>query len=197
MSDYEAVRPAASPAVTRLPDTEVARKLVGAPWRQVEVPGGRLIHRSKAISGAWSASSLLVRGDTDLCVYAESYEAGDEERFCLRFARSTDEWCRSHLQSARPAFSPIMQWPPSVEFPADFMVTGPTAAELGLGSTLHMSEGARPRSLVPVVWYFLRAGSAGLLLFADSEIPLNVGICGVRAASLVKTTLPIASSVNL
>lgn len=194
---YDALGRSASGLVTHLPDTEVARQLVGAPWSKVEVPGGRLVNRSTWIPGAWSASSVLVRGRTDLLVYAESYEARDQELLCLRFARCTDDWCRTHLQSARPAFSPILQWPSDIELPADFLSIGPTAAELGLGCTIPVSQGDDAASFIPVTWCFLRAGRAGLLLFADGEVPLNVGICDARAASIVRSSFPAVSLVSI
>lgn len=195
MSEYETARKTAS--VTRLPDSEVARLLVGAPWRGVEVPGGRLIHSSKSNPGAWSAASLLVRGDTDVLVYAESYDVRGEEHFCLRFACSTDDWCRSHLQFVRPAYSQILKWPPTLECPADFMRTGPTTAEMGLGDVLQITQSENQSSPVPVLWYFLHAGKTGLLLFADNEIPLNIGICDTQAASIVKKSFQTRSVVTV
>ena len=184
MSDY-----------TCLPDIEIAKLLVGIPWKKVEVPGGRLMHPSKSIPGAWSVSSLLVRGDTDVLVFTETYVVGSEERYGLRFTLSNDDWSRSHVESARPRFSEVLQWPSDVEFPTDFIRTGPTTAEFGLGRALQISQGDNSGSVVPVFWYFLRTGTLGLLLFADGEIPLNVGICGARSASVVRQSIPTVSIV--
>lgn len=197
MPDHSNSRKFAGTAVTRLPYRDVARQLVGAPWGKVEVPGGRLAHSSKLTPGAWSVSSLLVRGDTDILIYADSFDVDGEEIFCLKFSRSTDDWCRSHLQSAHPAFAPVLEWPQDIEVPSEFMEVGPDSAEMGICRPLHDVKHENTESVVPVVWYFLHASKTGLLLFADSEVPLNVGIADLRTADSIRSSLKAVSVISI
>ena len=171
--------------IARLPDVQAARTLLSTPWSTLEVPSGRIIHKSNAGEGAWSAPSLLVRyGKSEaVLIYAEAYEDCGTERFGLRIKAETDEWVRAHISSARPPFSPVTRPPTGLEVLAKFADHGPSSGELGLGAPLITGS----ETVVPLLCCWFCIGDSGLLLFADDQIPMNVGM-SPAVANLVGNT---------
>jgi len=180
-------------AVARLPDLSNVKALVGEPWVSVEAQSGKLRHQSAQNPRAWSTSSLLIHGAIDVLAFVETYDDHGIERFNLRFARASDEWCSQHLKSARPSFEPILSWPPSAAIPAPFPITGPTDVEIGLGSPIRSTDTMQEGEVVPVLWCCFRAGESGLMLYADSEIPLNVGVVEAGAGLNIRNSLKAVS----
>lgn len=167
--------------VARLPDQQAARALLRTPWSAVEVPSGRIVHRCKARNRAWSVPSLLIRtgASAGMLIFAEAYDDHGSERFGLRFRAASDNWSGKHIATARPPFAPVVDWPPGLEFMGSFAKAGPLSGELGLGVSL-LGESEK---VVPVLWARFGSEDFQVLLYADDEIPMNVGIAASMSAS--------------
>ncbi len=180
-------------SIARLPDLSNVKALAGEPWVSVEAQSGKLRHQSAQNPRAWSTASLLIHGAIDVLAFVEAYSDQGIERFNLRFAHASDEWCSRHLQSARPPFEPIVDWPLDAAIPALFSITGPTDVEIGLGLPTRVTGTMQESEVVPVLWCCFRAGESGLMLYADSEIPLNVGIVEAGAGQDIRNSLKAVS----
>lgn len=161
-------------ALAKLPEMQAARALLGTPWSAVEVPSGRITHKSKVRESAWSVPSVLVRHGTSdaVLVFAEAFEDRGTEIFGLRFKSATDNWVEKHVAAARPPFSPVAKFPPGLEVLGTFAEHGPSCGEMGLGAPLFLAS----ETVVPVMWCWFCSGETTLLLFADDQIPMNVGM---------------------
>ncbi len=197
MTSREPSRTSGAPVVAQLPDLSMVRALVRAPWGAVEAQAGKFRHQSARNSRAWSTSALLIHGAIDVLVYVEAYDEKGAERFSLRFARSNEQWCSQHLQSARPPFKRILRWPPEIVVPPQFSIQGPTDAEVGLGAAIQATCDETENQVVPVLWCCFRAGESGLLLYADSEIPLNVGVAEASDGLSMRKSLGAVSVTKL
>jgi hypothetical protein len=159
------------------PDSAVAGQLLGTPWTEVMVQSGRITRKTHSVANGWSVGSLVIRcgSGATIWVCAEGYECGGVEHFGLRFLRVTDEWLSGFFARAWPRYAPVSQLPPGLEVLVTFEAEGPLSGELGLGADLIVDH----RTVAPVVWCSFRYGASRLLLFADEEIPLNVGLSSV------------------
>ena len=102
---------------------------------------------------------------------AKAFEHSGEELMGLQSKDATDNWAKHHLSTARPQFSPLINTAPGLE--------GPSSGELGLGNTVT----AGSRTVFPLFWCRFRTGDVTLFLFADNQIPMNVGISASAKAS--------------
>jgi hypothetical protein len=48
-----------------------------------------------------------------------------------------------------------------------------------------------------LLWLVLRAGKEGVVVYADSEIPLNVGIASIAAFSSIDASMRAISTVRI
>ncbi len=189
-------KPAAG--VAKLPDVPRVRNLVLHPWTCVEVQSGALRNKSARFAGAWSASAILVRSTRDVFVYCDSVENDGDEDFTLRFADAENAVAEIHQRSARPPFSPLQLWPSDVILPADFFVRGPRSAEIGFGSSVTLADASSAVSILPVRWCCFYGQSVSLMVYADNEIPLNVGIVAdQRSISAIKHGLKASFTHHL
>jgi hypothetical protein len=163
-------------AVIAMPDFSRARDLVGNAWTSVDTQGGQLIHRSARFPGAWSASALLLHSSTTLFVYCETVDWQGGERFTLRFVDAANEFSVSQLETARPPHAAIRAWPVDLCPPVEFFSKGPNSAKVGFGAAIHATGKSHEGKIVPILWCCFYSHRGGLMLYADSEIPLNVGI---------------------
>lgn len=157
-----------------MPRLSCVRALLNTPWTSIEVQTGKLRHRSLRFPGAWSAAALLVHTSTDIFVYCDSIDWRDGERFVLQFAERRSESAASQLASARPPHRPIVDWPNDLLLPEEFLAEGPSSVKMGLGTTIPDQD--RGGKVVPILWCRFYSTSSSLMLYADGEIPLNVGI---------------------
>jgi hypothetical protein len=181
-------------ALTHFPKHSRGKALIGCRWSRMEVQGGNLTHKSRGFPGAWSTSSLRIQACDDVLIVSESYECNGEEIFGLRLLSSADPWSVKYIESVRPAFGAILTWPAGLHMPPRFSETGPNSGEAGLGQAVRTSS---IEASVPLLWLFLRAGDDGLLVFADTEIPLNVGVAGPAAVNTVTRALQARSIIKL
>lgn len=181
-------------ALTRFPNHSRGKALLRCRWGRIQVQGGKLTHKSRRVPGAWSTSSLRVQARDDVLIHAESYECDGVESFGLRLRSSAEPWSLRHIESARPAFGTIVTWPIGLHLPPQFSETGPDSGEAGLGRAVRTSP---LEASVPLLWLILRAGNDGLLVFADCEIPLNVGVASLAAMDAVTRALPATSTIKL
>lgn len=183
-------------ATTQFPDIREIRSLLRTPWLAIEAQSGRIRHRSVATPGAWSASALLVRSAVDVLICAEGLEKSGCEGFHLRFRRADDDWCRSYLESSHPRFAPISHWPEGISLPSEFSQSGPTESEIGFGAPGGPEAGGQ--LLVPLLWCRFGTATTQIVLYADWEIPLNVGISQApRTSAYVTNTLKAVSITKL
>lgn len=181
-------------AAPLLPRMEEARALVGCRWTRIEIQGGRLTYESRLFPGAWSTASIRVHACDDVLVHSESYEYGGVEYFGLRVRPIVEAWSATHLKLTRPSFRPILSWPVGIDLPQRFFETGPDSAEAGFGDA---PVGNSAEASLPLLWLVLRAGNSGFFVFADREIPLNVGIGNLDAMEPIVRAMRAASVVRL
>jgi hypothetical protein len=113
-----------------------------------------------------------VHGRSDVLIYADSSDEAGVERLSLHFGNAADLWCSRHLKTARPGLTPIETWPTDIALARQFSRDGPSHAEIGVGTPIHSID----TTVVPIVWCCFYGIGRRLLLYADAEIPLNVGI---------------------
>ncbi|TAK52434.1 MAG: hypothetical protein EPO25_13525 [Gammaproteobacteria bacterium] len=113
-----------------------------------------------------------------MLVFAEAHEHHGVERFGLRFGTASDNWPGKHIGTARPPFASVVNWPPGLEVLEHFANHGPVSGELGLGLPLVAAN----EEVIPVLWARFRVKDLEVLLFADDEIPMNVGISPATSA---------------
>lgn len=184
-------------SVTTFPDITTAKTLVRAPWGRVQVQGGSLRYRSTSFPGAWSTSSFLISSAPDVLLHAELYETAGREYFSLRFGEAGSGWCLSHIESARPGFSPVTLWPSEVLIPPELWRGGPSGGSMGLGYPVRIVRNNRPEWVVPIHWCLLRVNGSELTFYADDDIPLNVGIASGELGTKIRGALGAAKTIDL
>jgi hypothetical protein len=189
---------ATNPVIAQFPDVRVARSLLRTPWNAVDTQSGVIGHESRLYSGAYSASAFRIRTDADVLVYGSSWDEPGFERFGLRFGLAADPRCSIHLQKSRPSFHRVMRWPSGLSVPESFFFSGPMSATLGFGPTTGRATESPTEHAVPILWCCFERDDGKVLLYADPEIPLNVGIATMEpAVTAVKAALTARSVVTL
>lgn len=183
--------------VTKLPDLTTARTLIRAPWRRIEVQGGKLRYRSTSFLGAWSTSSFLISSGIDVLLHVELYQTAGREYPSLRFGDAGGAWCLSHIKSARPAFAPVASWPSEVLIPPTLWSEGPSDGSMGLGSPIQFVRDNAQEWVVPIHWCLLRVNGSELTFYADDDIPLNVGIASGELGTQIRRALRTTTTVAL
>lgn len=183
-------------AITRFPDLGNIRALLRTPWTSVEVQSGQVRLASAVYPDAWSVSSLLVHAATDVLIYAQGADESGGEEFRLRFGNAAEEWCSTQLRLSRPSFARISQWPETIALPPQFSITGPAEAEIGLGVPITAGS-ADQEQLVPILWCCFSSDDKRLIVYADSEFPLDVGLVQTDAFDQIRSALKAASIIKL
>lgn len=187
-----------SAVLTSFPDNASIRSLLRGTWTAAETQGGRVVRPSKRYPGAWSVTGLLIRSASNVLIVGQEYEDDELARYGLRFLSAAEEWCRSHLQTARPPYAPINLWPAEVLMPARFSESAPASATLGYGRLMPTKGFSGQMAGQPLLWCRLTSDSGSLLIYADEEVPLNVGlVVGDGPTKQVLDSLKADSVVNV
>lgn len=173
-----------------MPDVARARKLLSNAWASVDVQAGQFTHRSARFPGAWSTAALYVHASTGILVYCDSVSSGDGEWFTLRFVDAGSDTAVAHLEAARPPYATMIEWPDDLRPSIDFFSRGPDRAEVGFGSAHSAVSAADAAQFVPILWCCFSSSHDSLLLYADGEIPLNIGmVTGPKSINAIKREL--------
>jgi hypothetical protein len=156
------------------PSTGLIRSALNSPWKGLEVQGGRLRHWSSHLPGAASVSALFLRTKSEIFIAASSVDEGDTERFFLTILDSEVPQARSFRKSARPGIAKLDGHSVGI-IPDSFTRSGPSRALVGLAklSGSHGNQAILPAS---PIWIAFSCADDILFMYADDEIPLNVGL---------------------
>jgi hypothetical protein len=159
------------------PNIVRVKSLVGTAWSSIHAQGGRLHSRSECFDGAWTATAFEVHGATDVLIVGKAWDVDGGEVFGLIFSEGLRTWSPTLLKRTRPAFAPVLSWPPDAKVPEAFFRVGPTALKLGLGSPIAGRKGGEP--VIPILWCSFasfRRGDDELMFYADEELPCSIGV---------------------